>query len=119
MKLFFLNHDTLYKLFTTIEKVQKNNTIYIFIESENHFFSNPRRAKQIKQLLEERKIHGIFMAESTSQKNYFESNQLEYEFKKKKVWSQIVQLFYRFFFNIKKFHLYIHQKRNYTSFAVF
>lgn len=119
MKLFFLNNDTLYKIFSTIEKVPKSSQITIFIESENQFFKNHRRAKQIYKLIQERWIHAIFMAESNAQKEYFEVNWLAYEFKKKQTWRTMMQLLYRFFFNIKKFHLYIHQKKNYTTIAIF
>lgn len=119
MKLFFLNNDTLYKLFTTIEKVPKHTSIKIFIESENQFFRNPRRAKQIKQLLEERSLEATFVTESIAQKSYFEKNWLSYELRQQHMWRKILNISYWFFFNIKKFHLYIYQKKNYTFFAVF
>ena len=119
MKLFFLNNDTLYKIFTTIEKVAKRSSVQIFIESENHFFHNNWWAKQIKQLLKEREINATFITESQSQKKYFEINELQYELRQEHIRRKILNITYRFFFNIKKFHLYVYQKRNYTFFAVF
>lgn len=119
MKLFFLKNDSLYKIFTSIEKVSKNTAIDIFIESENQFFDNPRRAKQIKQLYEERWLIVKFITESVKQKNFYEKHELPYEFRQQHARRKILNLIYWFFFNIKKFHIAIYQAKNYTFFAVF
>ncbi len=119
MKLFFLNNDTLYKLFTTIEKVPKKATIKIFIESENQFFNNPRWAKQITWILVERWLDATFVTENEQQKAFLEKNDLRCELRQIKTRRKILNISYRFFFNIKKFHLYVYQKKNYTFFAVF
>lgn len=119
MKLFFLKNDSLYKIFTSIEKVSKNTSIDIFIESENQFFDNPRRAKQIKQLAKEKELSLRFITENSRQKNFYEKHELSYEFRQQHARRKILNLIYRFFFNIKKFHIAIYQAKNYTFFAVF
>ena len=119
MKLFFLNNDTLYKIFTTIEKITDKSSVKIFIESKNQFFINDRRAKQIKQLFEKKEIQATFVAESKKEQQYFEKNNLHYELRQEKTRRKLLNLSYWFFFNIKKFHLYVYQKKNYTFFAVF
>lgn len=119
MKLFFLKNDSLYKIFTSIEKVSKHSSIDIFIESDNQFFDNPRWAKQIKQLADERELTLRFITENSKQKNFYEKHDLPYEFRQQHARRKILNLVYRFFFNIKKFHIAIYQAKNYTFFAVF
>ena len=119
MKLFFLKNDSLYKIFTSIEKVSVHSSIDIFIESENQFFDNPRWAKQIKQLYEEKWLSVRFITESIKQKNFYEKQWLPFEFRQQHAWRKILNLIYRFFFNIKKFHIAVYQAKNYAFFAVF
>jgi len=119
MKLFFLKNDSLYKIFTSIEKVSKHSSIDIFIESENQFFDNPRWAKQIKQLCEEKWLTIRFVTENIRQKNFYEKQWLPFEFRQQHARRKILNLVYRFFFNIKKFHIAVYQAKNYAFFAVF
>ena len=72
MKLFFLKQDSLYKIFTTLEKTPKNSQIQIFVESENQFFNNPRWSKQIDGIISKRGIKATFIAQNDHQRKFFE-----------------------------------------------
>ena len=119
MKLFFLKNDSLYKIFTTLEKIPKKSNVEIFIESENQFFNNNRRSKQIDWILRKREIEATFIAENKHQQNFFEDNKINHDIKKQSKIREFINLVYRFFFNIRKFHLHTYKKKNYTFFAIF
>lgn len=119
MKLFFLKNDSLYKIFTTLEKIPKKSHVQIFIESENQFFNNSRRSKQIDGILHKREIEAIFIAENKQQQKFFEHNNINHDIKKQSKTREFINLLYRFFFNIKKFHLHTYEHKNYTFFAIF
>jgi hypothetical protein len=119
MKLFFLKDDSLYKIFTTLEKTQKNSHVQIFIESENQFFNNSRWFKQINWIAQKRNIETVFIAENSQQQKFFEDNNINHDIKKQSKIRKAINLLYRFFFNIKKFHLHTYQHKNYTFFAIF
>lgn len=119
MKLFFLKQDSLYKIFTTLEKTPKNSHVQIFIESENQFFNNPRWSKQIDGILSKRSIKATFTAQNDHQRKFFEENNINHEVKKENKIRLFLNLLYRFFFNIKKFHLHTFQNKNYSFFAIF
>ena len=119
MKLFFLKNDSLYKIFTTLEKIPKKSHVQIFIESENQFFNNNRRSKQIDWILHKREIEAIFIAENKHQQKFFEDNNINHDIKKQSKVRELINLIYWFFFNIRKFHLHTYEKKNYTFFAIF
>ena len=119
MKLFFLKQDSLYKIFTTLEKTPKHSHVQIFIESENQFFNNVRRSKQIDGILSKRDIKATFIAQNSHQKNFFEEHRINHEVKKENKIRRFFNLLYWFFFNIKKFHLHTYQHKNYSFFAIF
>lgn len=119
MKLFFLNNDSLYKIFTTLEKTPKNSHIQIFIESSNQFFHNPRRSTQIDTILRKRNIKATFIAQNEHQKIFFEEHKINHEVKKENKIRLLLNLVYWFFFNIKKFHIHTYDSKNYTFFAIF
>ena len=119
MKLFFLKQDSLYKIFTTLEKTPKNSHAEIFVESENQFFNNPRWSKQINNILSKRSIKATFIAQNDQQRRYFEENNINHEVKKENKIRKFLNLSYRFFFNIKKFHLHTYQNKNYSFLAIF
>lgn len=119
MKLFFLKQDSLYKIFTTLEKVPKKSQIQIFIESENQFFDNPWRSKQIEKVAHKKWLKIEYVAQNDQQIKFFEHNKLAYSIKKESRIRRFFNLMYRFFFNIKKFHLKIYEHRNYSSLAIF
>lgn len=119
MKLFFLKQDSLYKIFTTLEKTPKNSHVEIFIEPENQFFNNPRWSKQINNILSKRFIKATFIAQNDHQRRYFEVNNINHEVKKENKIRKFLNLSYRFFFNVKKFHLHTYQSKSYSFFAIF
>jgi len=119
MKLFFLKNDSLYKIFTTLEKIPKKSHVQIFIESENQFFNNSRWSKQIDWIVHKREIEAIFIAENKQQQKFFEENNINHDIKKQSKIREFINLLYRFFFNIKKFHLHTYENKNYTFFAIF
>jgi hypothetical protein len=119
MKLFFLKNDSLYKIFTTLEKIPKKSHVQIFIESENQFFNNTRRAKQIDGIVRKKEIEAIFIAENKQQQKFFEENAISHDIRKQNKIREFINLLYRFFFNIKKFHLHTYKSKDYTFFAIF
>ncbi len=119
MKLFFLKDDSLYKIFTTLEKIPKQTHIQIFIESENQFFNNVWRSKQIDGILKKRELKATFIAENDQQQKFFEENNINHDIKKISRYRMMMNLLYRFFFNIRKFHLHTYENKNYAFFAIF
>lgn len=119
MKLFFLKQDSLYKIFTTLEKTPKNSQVQIFIESENQFFQNPRWSKQIDAIVSKRSIQATFIAQNDHQRKFFEDQNLNHEVRKESKIRIALNLLYLFFFNIRKFHLKTYENKNYTFFAIF
>jgi hypothetical protein len=73
MKIFFQKSDSLYKIFKTIEKIQTNKEINIYIDPEHSFFDNERRGKQLKELLEEKKIEAYFITKNDRSKYFFQN----------------------------------------------
>jgi len=74
MRFFFLETDSFYKVFKTLEKIPNKKSITIFIEENNDIFKNDRRAKQIKSLLNAKEITATFVAKTEKTKKYFEEN---------------------------------------------
>jgi hypothetical protein len=73
MKIFFQKSDSLYKIFKTIEKIQTNKEINIYIDPEHSFFDNERRGKQLKEFLEEKKIEAYFITKNDRSKYFFQN----------------------------------------------
>ncbi len=73
MKIFFQKSDSLYKIFKTIEKIQTNKEINLYIDPEHSFFDNERRGKQLKELLEEKKIEAYFITKNDRSKYFFQN----------------------------------------------
>lgn len=118
MKLFFDRSDSFYKIFKTLEKIADGRTISIEIHPHNQFFKNMWRGKQLIELLKEKKINYTIQTNSDFVMSYFqeigENAQKNTENSIKK-WAHLV---YNFFFNIKKFHLQMMNKKDYLSFVV-
>jgi len=119
MKLFFLKDDSLYKIFSTLEKTPKHSEVQIFIETENQFFNNTRWSKQIDSILQKRSIKATFIAENDTQRLFFEENNINHAVKKISNGRIFLNMLYRFFFNIKKFHLSNFENKSYISAAIF
>lgn len=122
MKLFFLEDDSLYKIFKTLEKAPKYKRIEVYIETSSPFFAHQRRGKQIKELIKERWLIVVFATRSLQVRNYYKKLGLPVLFLKEKALTKILKSVYLFFFNIKKFHLLAYNKttnKNYTFYVVF
>lgn len=78
MKIFFLETDTLFKIFKTLEKVSQGKKVSIYIEQGNDFFVNEWRASQIKEVIDRKQLQATFISQSTQTKNYFEKVGLPY-----------------------------------------
>jgi len=119
MKIFFLKDHSLYKIFTTLEKVPEGKTIQVFIDPEHSFFENERRGKQIKEVLEKRKINAYFITKTDRHKHFFQKIWLKIIHQEKNKILKSLNLFYMFFFNIKKFHLHVYNTKNFIFYIVF
>lgn len=119
MKLFFLKSDSLYNIFKTIEKVDRQKKIEIFIESWNQFFLNERWWKQIKELLDEKEIDATFIVATQEKESFLLSIWLQTRIKKQPKIKKFFKLLYSFFFNIQYFHIYFYQKKHYLLYLIF
>jgi len=72
MKLRFSAQDSVYKIFSSLEKLLPGKTVYIFIEDGNPIFDNIWRGLQIKDLLESKKINYAFVPLTKSQQKYYQ-----------------------------------------------
>lgn len=109
MKFFFLADDTLYKIYKTLEKAPINKSIVIYIEDDSDFFVYQWRAKQIKELIEQRWLNISFVAKNAKQEQYYNHIQLPYIAQHTKSRIKYLYMIYNFLFNIKQFHR-THQK---------
>jgi len=119
MKLFFLKDDSLYKIFKTLEKIQTWKKVELYIESDNSFFDNEWRCVQIKDIIEKKKLEVTFVVEGEKQKNVLERAGLKIHYKHTNTLAKILHTLYLFFFNIKKFHFYVYNKKNYVFYLIF
>lgn len=119
MKIFFQKNDSLYKIFKTLEKVQTNKSVNIYIDPEHSFFDNERRWKQLRELLEERKIEAYFITKNDKSKYFFQSLWLKVIHQEKSKILKVLNVIYLFFFNFKRFHLLAYNRKNYIFYVVF
>ncbi len=106
MKLYFVKEDSLYVIFKRLEKIQNNKSVQISIDPEHAFFDNERRARQIKELIENKEINAIFIAKSDKVRRFYESAGLNVLYQEKHRFFKMIHIMYLFLFNIKKFHLH-------------
>lgn len=119
MKLFFEKSDSLYKIFKTLEKINTQKTIHIYIDPEHSFFENERWWKQVKELFERRWIDWYFITKNDKSKYFFQSVWLKIIHQEKSKILKALNIMYLFFFNIKKFHLLAYNKKSYVFYVVF
>lgn len=119
MKLFFEKSDSLYKIFKTLEKVNSQKTIHIYIDPEHSFFENERWWKQMKELFEKRWIDWYFITKNDISKYFFQSVWLKIIHQEKSKILKTLNVIYLFLFNIKKFHLLAYNRKNYIFYVVF
>jgi hypothetical protein len=119
MKFFFSKTDSLYKIFKTLEKIPNGRKVEIFIDPEHALFDNQWRGKQIKDLLDKKELDAIFITKRIKNKEYFQSVGLSVKHEQQRNIEKVANIFYLFFFNIKKFHLYAYESKKYMFVLVF
>lgn len=118
MKIFFQKDHSLYKIFKTLEKIQDGKTINIYIDPEHIIFENERRWKQFQELFERKRITAYFITKTDRARFFFQQMWLHVLHQEKNKFLKIANLVYLFIFNIKKFHLQVYTKKNYTFYIV-
>ena len=83
MKLRFSSSDSIYKIFSTLEKLLPWKRVDIVIEEGHPIFDNIWRGLQLKDLLNKKKISYNFVPQSGSQQKYFEEAGLQIKTQKK------------------------------------
>lgn len=119
MKFFFAKTDSLYKIFKALEKIPSHRDVEIFIDPEHSLFDNERRWQQIKDIIEKNKINATFITKSKKNREYLTSIWLKVNFTKEKNIQKAINIFYLFFFNIKKFHLQTYESKKYLFILIF
>ena len=80
MKIKFSSGDSIYKIFSTIQKLLPWKKVFITIEEGNPIFDNIWRGLQLKEILQNNRVPYTFIAQSPTQKKYFEEAGLNYTF---------------------------------------
>lgn len=119
MKLFFTRDDSFYKICKTVEKLPKNKKISILMDAQNSFFGNPRRGKQVKNILDEKHISYVFACKSERTRRYCDEVGLVYTYDQPNPFLRGVKLVYMFFFQAQKFHLSLFNKKSTLSYVFF
>ena len=122
MKIFFVQEDSLLKIFKTLEKIQKWKQVEITIDPEHPLFDNERRWKQIKDVLEKRWIDATFITKTEKSRIFFQKLWLKVNHTEQNKFLKIMRMIYLFFFDIKKLHLKITEwwnNKKYSRFLIF
>jgi len=119
MKIFFQKEHSLYKIFKTLEKIPNNKTIHIYMDPEHSFFENERWGKQIQEALDKKSINAFFITQNEKSKRFFENLNMQVIHKEQNKILKTIRTIFLFFFNIKKFHLSIYNKKNVIFYVVF
>ena len=119
MKFFFAKTDSLYKIFKSLEKIPSHRTVEIFIDPEHSLFDNEWRWQQIKDIIDQNKIDAIFVTKNKKNRDYLNSVWLKTNLIKEKNIQKTINIFYLFFFNIKKFHLQTYESKKYLFILIF
>ena len=119
MKFFFSKTDSLYKIFKALEKIPTHREVEIFIDPEHALFDNERRWLQIKNILDKNMIDATFITKSVKNKDYFSKIWLKVNYEQKKNIEKFLNIFYLFFFNIRKFHLHTYESKKYLFILIF
>jgi len=119
MKFFFAKTDSLYKIFKSLEKIPSHRNVEIFIDPEHSLFDNERWWYQIKDIIDKNKIDAIFVTKNKKNRDYLKSIWLNVNFEKKRHIQKAINIFYLFFFNIKKFHLQTYESKKYLFVFIF
>ena len=119
MKFFFAKTDSLYKIFKSLEKIPSHRNVEIFIDPEHALFDNEWRCQQIKDIIDKNKIDATFVTKNKKNRDYLNSVWLKTNLVKEKHIQKAINLFYLFFFNIKKFHLQTYESKKYLFILIF
>ncbi len=119
MKFFFAKTDSLYKIFKSLEKIPSHRNVEIFIDPEHSLFDNEWRWQQIKDIIEKKKIDATFITKNKKNRKYLTNVWLKVNYLNEKRVQKIINTFYLFFFNIKKFHLQTYESKKYLFWLIF
>ena len=119
MKFFFAKTDSLYKIFKALEKIPSHREVEIFIDPEHSLFDNEWRWQQIKDILDKNKVDATFVTKNKKNRDYLNSVWLKTNLIKEKHIQKTINIFYLFFFNIKKFHLQTYESKKYLFILIF
>ncbi len=119
MKFFFSKTDSLYKIFKSLEKIPSHRSVEIFIDPEHSLFDNERWWQQIKDIVDKNKIDAVFVTKNKKNRDYLISVWLKTNLVKEKRIQRVINVFYLFFFNIKRFHLQTYESKKYLFITVF
>ena len=119
MKFFFAKTDSLYKIFKSLEKIPSHRSVEVFIDPEHSLFDNEWRWQQIKDIIDKNKIDAVFVTKNKKNRDYLNSVWLEVNLIKEKHIQKAINIFYLFFFNIKRFHLQTYESKKYLFITVF
>ena len=119
MKFFFAKTDSLYKIFKSLEKIPSHRSVEIFIDPEHALFDNEWWWQQIKDIIDKNKIDATFITKNTKNRDYLKSVWLKTNLVKEKYIQKAINIFYLFFFNIKKFHLQTYESKKYLFIVIF
>lgn len=104
MKIFFLENDSFYKIFKTLEKLPHHKKVICFVDVRNPMFDNNRRGSQIYQLLERKDIQATRIAKNEKSKRFYQQSWLTYEYKYHNHITKMLHTAHLFFFEKKKFN---------------
>lgn len=119
MKLFFVKEDSLYKIFKTLERIPTWKNVEISIDPEHSLFVNERRGTQLKEIIDNKWLNVTFITKSEKIKRFFDEVGLNVFLQETSTIKKILNVWYIFIFNIKKFHLHAYYKKNYVFYVVF
>ena len=119
MKFFFTKTDSLYKIFKSLEKIPSHRSVEIFIDPEHSLFDNEWWWQQIKDIIDKNNLDVVFVTKNKKNRDYLVSVWLEVNLIKEKHIQKAINIFYLFFFNIKKFHLQTFESKKYLFILLF
>lgn len=118
MQLVFWPKDSIYKIFTTLDKLRPNQTISLIINHRNEIYQQKRRGKQIKALLESKKINYEIWCKHHQVKDYCQEVWLNYVFHGQVRYVTLAHQVYDFLFRAKDFHLNLLTQDRYTLYMI-
>lgn len=119
MEFFFTKNDSLYQIFKLLEKLPSWKAVEIFIDPEHGFFENPRWGKQVKEIIDKRKLNITFKTKKEINRQYYLQVGLKVNYQEEKKIMKVISIIRLFFTDIRKFHLQAFDKQRYLFFLVF